>query len=241
MTEKNKQNDKYLLVGTGRNGSSLLATILQQAGMDFGLPETTDWDKSSGALEHPLLHAAYKWHSRAEKIRDSVIPSVAGKSYCQNKRDQCLQKLFSQADIGKSSQAVWLAQPAQQCNSDVTIIGLYRNFSDYVISRYKKFGRSLKHWRDVWLAVNEQIILEKEAYGGAIVGFDELITFEKEGWADRLAAELSVQSSDILNARNELVAREIAQRSKREMFEDTQTQHMYQKLESRKSNNTSEQ
>ena len=52
---------KFLIVGIGRSGSSLLAAILAKSGGNFGLPSLDDWDRRDGVLEHPYVLNAYKW------------------------------------------------------------------------------------------------------------------------------------------------------------------------------------
>ena len=55
------QSRKFLIVGTGRCGSTLLSAIIAKSGGSFGLPALEDWDRRGGALEHPCILSAYKW------------------------------------------------------------------------------------------------------------------------------------------------------------------------------------
>src|SRR5262249_27309295 len=59
MVQADEQR-RYFILTAGRTGSTLLATILADAGADFGLPVPEDWDVARGGdLEHPeIRHAA---------------------------------------------------------------------------------------------------------------------------------------------------------------------------------------
>ena len=47
---------RFLIVGTGRCGSSLLSAILARAGANFDMPLRAEWDRRSGEYEHPPPH-----------------------------------------------------------------------------------------------------------------------------------------------------------------------------------------
>ena len=46
---------RFFILTLGRTGSSLLASILNDAGADFDGLDQSDWDRTGGAFEHPEL------------------------------------------------------------------------------------------------------------------------------------------------------------------------------------------
>lgn len=69
-------NTRYLLVGAGRSGSSLLAAIMADNGADFHMPRVDDWNAGSGAYEHAEIATALKWYARIKHIEASLIPNT---------------------------------------------------------------------------------------------------------------------------------------------------------------------
>ena len=65
----NDDKVRFIMVTTGRSGSSLLAAIIADAGGKFGFPSKDKWDPESGAMEHPLAQQASLLFRRAYYLR----------------------------------------------------------------------------------------------------------------------------------------------------------------------------
>ncbi len=65
----NDEKVRFIMVTTGRSGSSLLAAIIADAGGNFGFPPEDEWDPESGAMEHPLAQQASHLFRRAYYLR----------------------------------------------------------------------------------------------------------------------------------------------------------------------------
>lgn len=56
---------RYFIMTPGRTGSSLLCSILSDAGADFGPVDAGSWDRNGGAFELPeIAFAAMNWQHR---------------------------------------------------------------------------------------------------------------------------------------------------------------------------------
>ena len=60
---------RFIMVTTGRSGSSLLAAIIADAGGNFGFPSEDEWDPAAGAMEHPVAQEASRLFRRAYYLR----------------------------------------------------------------------------------------------------------------------------------------------------------------------------
>jgi len=134
---------RYLIVGTGRSGSSLLSAILADAGANFNMPKMSSWDRKTGAYEHPKLHSAYKWYSRSQKITKSVLPSQPLRRFFEIRMRRDLSKLLCNTIFLKSTGLIWLVQPIYKLVYQPKIIVSYRKFEGYCTSRHLKFGWSV--------------------------------------------------------------------------------------------------
>ncbi|MBD3311246.1 MAG: hypothetical protein GF349_01960 [Candidatus Magasanikbacteria bacterium] len=229
--EFKKKEKKFLIVGTGRTGSSLLSAILLKSGADFGLRSKDIWDRQKGDFEHSLIHEAYKWQSRVEKIDQSILPNYFTVSFFNNICNKKMEQLLTEVDYVKSSQLVWLVHRAKyKLGFEVKVIGVYRNFSDYVISRYKKYGRSLDHWRKEWLEVNKTLFLQAQIIPSLLLSYEEIVGRNETKWIDRLALFTNISREKLSFAANEIVDKKSHKRIMQYNFEDDDTRRVYNRL-----------
>jgi len=222
---------KFLIIGTGRCGSSLIASILANAGANFGIPPVRKWNRKSGTLEHPYLIEAYKWYSREQKIKNSIIPESFGLKFCRNQCIKYLKKLFDKADFAKSSKLVWLVKRIDDCTDfQLNLIGIYRNFTDYLLSYYRRFGEDYDYWRRVWFKVYWTILLESRIYRSVLISYEELVDFKETEWATNLSQLTGLDRNNLLTWREKVVDKSLVNRLRTGFFEDEETQELYRKL-----------
>ena len=213
----------------------MLSAILANSGANFDMKPLEEWDRRSGALEHHYIHESYKWFSRAKKIRSSVIPQIFGYKFCIGKSNSYIQKLFDKADFAKSSKLIWMVKRiADHLDYQVRIIGVYRNFSDYLVSRYRKFGGSYNKWRSYWENVNYTLLLQSRIYKSVLIGYEEMVDFAQKEWAENLAFLTGLSKAKILEQRKKIVNQKLAQREPRSLFENPDTRKLYETLRNNK-------
>lgn len=199
-------NRRYIIVSTGRTGSSLLASILADAGANFGMPSRESWNPESGAYEHPLFWSAYKWYSRAKKIDASIIPNAFGWQYSQRKMQGELDQLMKQADFAKyPTGAIWLVHAIQKLGYDVRVIVNYRAFDEYARSRYLRFGWGINRITETYLDVYGTALMQLEYFGGCTVDFAEIVDRKETAWLDAIANLTGLPQEYLLHARDSRV------------------------------------
>src|SRR5258705_8868886 len=168
-------NQRYLIIGSGRSGSSLLSAILADAGADFGMAGVASWDSSKGgAYEHPKLHAAYRWYSRANKIAKSMWPDWLGRRFCQRQTERNLHDALRSVTFAKCPSTTWLMHIIKQIGYKPVLIVSYRSFSEYAASIYLKNGRSMKAIKGAYIDVHETMLLQLSIFGGFAIEYAEL-------------------------------------------------------------------
>lgn len=219
VQESNPDRPRFLIVGTGRSGSTLLAGVLAGAGARFNMARVTNWNPRSGEYEHPLIHSARRWQSRAEKIKASLIPDILGRRFCVRRMQRDLRALLGEAEFVKSTDLIWLVHPIFRLGFPMRIIVSYRPFADYARSRYVRYGWNVadlvKSYRDVYSTA----ALQLHVYGGCAINYDDLVTPDQTAWADALAQLTGIARDSLLNSRAEIVRKRDA--SKPPLFDMT--------------------
>ena len=204
----------------------LLSAIIAKSGGSFGLPALEDWDRRGGALEHPCILSAYKWYSRSTRIRDLLIPDRAA-NVCLSICRSHLKENLRVANYIKSTKLVWLVNEIN-IFEPVRVIGIYRKFSGYLVSMYRKSGGDYAKWRGIWMNVNATVLLQASSYPSALVSYEELIDPNESNWATRLHKLTGMPAHTILTARKELTKPGV---TSSEIFEDEETKRLYSALQ----------
>lgn len=200
-----KNSDRYLIVGTGRTGSSLLSAILSNSGARFNLPVVTSWDRQSGEFEHPGLPRAYKWYWRSLNLPFLVPRKQALRAICRNRMNAALQSALTEAHFAKSSQLVFLVRPIQALGYKPRIIVSYRDFTGFSASRYLRFGLKAPEMARIYDEVYSTALLQLGIFGGCAVDYDELISRKEREWAKALSVVTGFDQSRLLGQRDALV------------------------------------
>lgn len=191
----------YLIIGAGRSGSSLLAAILADAGAAFGMAHRETWDRGAGAYEHPLVHQARRWHSRAAKIDASLIPNALGHGFCVRRMNRALDELLRQVQFVKATDLVHLVPMIARLGYAPAVIVSYRPFAAYARSRHRKNGMDVAHLLDDYINIYRTAALQLQVYGGGVVSYSELVDPAQTAWAEMLAALTGLPAESILAAR----------------------------------------
>jgi hypothetical protein len=203
--EQFEDRQRFLIVGTGRSGSTLLAGILALAGANFDMAKVTSWDPKSGEYEHPLIHTARRWQSRAEKVRESLLPDVFLHRYCVRRMQRDLRTLLDAVQYVKSSDLVWLVHPIYRLRFWPRVIVSYRPFADYARSRFLRYGWDMPHLVQAYWDVYSTAALQLQVYGGCAINLDDLLNRDQTAWADALAQLTGSERERLLTSRADLV------------------------------------
>ena len=165
----------------------------------------------------------------------SILPLIdyrervnAGATFCLKQCRAYLQKNFEIADYVKSSRLVWLVDEAKELTSSIGVIGIYRKFSGYRLSQYRKSGGSYRKWKDTWSDVNATVLLQAHTYPSAFVSYEELVDIAETSWAGRVHQLTGIPEEQILTHRKELIKPRESPRI--DTFEDEDTRNLYHAL-----------
>lgn len=199
---------RYLIVGTGRTGSSLLASILAEAGADFGDVGRDEWSRDEGAFEHPALQRACRWNARDRFLQRVQIPLVSRlATVARNRMRRDAERAFEEAKFGKTTDLVRLVQPlARHTEYEPRVIVSYRRFDEYALSRYKKSGLPFQKMKEVYLRANGTALAQLEVFGGCTVGYWELVDETETEWATAIGELTGLPATDLLPIRDEKVS-----------------------------------
>lgn len=197
---------KYLILGTGRCGSTLLSAILSHSGANFGIIKKSDWDKRGGYYEHPLAHKAQKWYSRAEKIRSSIIPDFLGYRHCVNKCRNYISILLNDVDYVKSTHLHKLVHIVNgERGYNPVVIGIWREPLPQIVSRAKAHGNTCVEALSQWFETNQNILLLLNIFPGCLIKFEHLKDSNNIEWSESLANLTGLERENLVDARNKLL------------------------------------
>lgn len=195
----------YLLVSTGRSGSSLLASILGYSGADFDLPSTTAWDPVRGSMEHDRCHRAYAYLSKIKKVKESFLPNSIFLKLYERKFQHEVMALANIPYL-KSSKLVYLVPYIATKNNNIKIIVVFRPFTDYARSRHKKYAWDSQTLLDEYENAYGTALLQLSLWGGVVVNYNDLVDHSESHWATALEQLTNIPASKLLHARDELTS-----------------------------------
>ena len=196
---------RYLIIGTGRSGSTALAAILAGAGANFSMSQVDSWNTKAGEYEHPMIHTARRWQSRAKKIHESLLPNRGLHPYCLKHMRKSINKLLDNTHYVKSSDLVWLVHPIFKEAFWPRIIVSYRPFEEYARSRYIRYGFSMADVIDLYKNVYSTAAIQLSVFGGCAINYDDLVNTEETAWADALAQLTGLERDALLTSREQYI------------------------------------
>lgn len=196
--------EAFIIVGTGRSGSSLLSAILSDSGANFNMDYHSGWNPAQGgAYEHPYIVQAARWFGRLTRVRESIIPNALAIRYCRNQVTKNINSLFEGSQFVKHPEATWLLHFIANMGYKPTIIVSYRNFEGFARSRYLRFGWDFPRIVDAYIRYNTTSLLQLQIFGGCVVDFGELTNPDETQWAETIADLCHLDAEIILQKRNE--------------------------------------
>lgn len=226
--------DRFFIVTSGRSGSSLLATILADAGADFGIPTPEQWYAGGGALEHPELHRVSAWMSYAYEISPDR-PGIGLRRYLwdiyRSIGKSHLRKLLSKAAYIKGQGADFAVQLAFKMGYFPTVIVSYRTFEEFAVSSAMKSGRSnVETLVNYYNRVNRNAILLLKMFGGCVVRYADLTDPTSTAWATAIGDVTGLSAERLLASRDRRVSAPQSASLESPIFDES-AQHTYSAID----------
>lgn len=204
-----QRRTRYLIVGTGRSGSSLLAAVLAHAGADFGMADREEWSRRGGAYEHPLLISAYRWYRRSKRLQETFIPHPVSE-YCLNRAKKDILKLSREAHYAKYPPATQIVHLFKSVSLYPVVIVSYRSFESYAASSFLRHGLTMQDLADKYVDIHRTTLLELHLCGGCVVDYGDIIDKSQVQWAHTLANLTGIDADKLLASRDEVVQKPTA-------------------------------
>jgi len=199
-------NKRFFVMSYGRTGSSLLSGILANAGANFNMPVTEDWDPKDGEYEPPILTKTFtdfrsigyllpfKRYSLLTKYKIDIMRSIAKKR---------LKHLLRDAEFSKASpQMVWYAS---RFGYRPSIIISYRRLADMARSIHIKTGDNGSDIAKNYANHYQDLLLLLEVYGGCTIDYDEIVSPSETRWANALSKITGFSTEKLIEQRDLLV------------------------------------
>lgn len=176
---------RIVVVGPPRSGTTLLASLLAQLGVNFGVEERS-WDVNSGYYEHPELLKIYGQLRKVERL-EQVSDNLASRQ--RQGAVQALQHLLGQVQAIKyppiSSQLPFLVASAGY--APVLAISA-RRFEPYAISRMRMEGVGYGVCKGDYLEMYQTALLLLRVYQGQVISYEGLLGPGRQAALQRLAS-----------------------------------------------------
>jgi hypothetical protein len=206
LTALTEADRRFFIVSPGRTGSTLLSTILADAGADFGKVPPPRWDRAGGDMEHPYFLRAARYFLDAEAISlERPAFGIARMRWViyRSMGKRWLRAGLEQARFAKVYGANSLVRPAFKMAYFPTVILSYRRFEDYAASlgliHAHATSRSLhERYRQtyadgLWLL---------SMFGGCVVDYESLVDIADCSWAEPLALTTGLSTASLVKSRS---------------------------------------
>lgn len=190
----------YLIVGSPRTGTSLICSVLSDAGADFGV-SSESWSRTGGAFEHPILINSYKYLKRIvsyKKFSDSLARKI------ENKLSKRIKELFDQVTFAKYPPlSHMLPYYIKKEGYDITVIIAYRKFEDYAMSMLIKNPGTIQKLKEDYIDMYQTALILLNIYGGCAIAYDEITSESESEWIQALANTTGLSSDKLASARSD--------------------------------------
>ena len=214
---------RIVVVGPPRTGTTFLASLLAQLGIDFGL-ESRSWDVNSGYYEHPDLIRVYgeiRKYNRLSQLSDRLAAPYQASAI------RSLAKLLKGVQAIKfppiSAQLPFLIDRAGY--TPVLAISA-RRFEPYAISRMRMEGVCFNTCKQDYLKIYRTALLLLRIYKGAVVDYEALIN-NRHNLAEITLSSLTGAGLDLVR---QVIESSVKQARSHGQPEDEECQALYERL-----------
>ncbi len=197
---------RYFLITPGRTGSTLLASILADAGADFAIDSREEWDTARGGwMEHADIRRATNHFRLAFERSPSKPISPFSRliwTYHRTSGKRYLRRALQQAVYLKA------------VNLDLAIpFAIKLGYFPQLIVNYRPFGaqalsssQMLMSWSSDALAATynrtyRNSLIQIYSYGGCVVSYADLTDRDRTAWASALGQVTGLSADKLLESR----------------------------------------
>jgi uncharacterized membrane protein YkvA (DUF1232 family) len=198
---------RFFVVTPGRTGSTLLATILADAGADFSIVPRDDWDTARGGwMEHPDAVRAGNHFRLAFERSPSKPTTLISKwiwVYRRAAGKRHLRQALEQAVYFKSLHLDLAIPFAIKLGYFPQVIVNYRPFGEHAVS----FSQMVISWSaDALAAAHNRTyrnsLLLVHSFGGCVVSYADLTDRGRTEWATSLGQITGLSAENLLASRD---------------------------------------
>ena len=200
------ERQRFFIVTAGRTGSTLLATIMADAGADFGIAAPKDWDVSRGgdmelaAIRRAADHFRVAFERAPRKPIATVSKWIWSCRMSLGKR--LLKEALTQARFFKTVNLDLVIPYVMKMGFFPRMIVSCRAFPGYAVSFSQTFGhRSLTVLADDYNRTYRNALLQLSTYGGCVVSYSDLTDPSRTEWANALAETTGLSAEALLASR----------------------------------------
>lgn len=203
-------DERFLIVCTGRDGSTLLSAILAAAGANFGEPEKRDWDPRGGAYESWAAARASAHYNRFIDLNEDSFLSRwmrLKRRYHRLWAKTLAKRYFSRVHFAKIGAAHRFPQLVRLVGFRPVIVLLYRDYHTQFASAFVRKPFSYGELADKYFSTLATGLISLSLYGGCILRYEEVIDPSARDWADRLGGACRIAPKRLLDARAAILKR----------------------------------
>jgi hypothetical protein len=184
------QRERFLIVGAGRTGSSLLSAVLAAAGGDFGMPADQAWEVDGGAFEQAAVTRAAAWFAVADQFGAArpIWPHRWLWDVARHQAKAQLRRALAAARFVKGPNLDLAVQLTAKLGYVPRIVVSHRAFAAQAMSHaLRSTNVNAVALEANYLRTYKNALMWLHVYGGCVVGFDELVDLDRSEWLDALA------------------------------------------------------
>jgi hypothetical protein len=183
---------RYFIVTAGRTGSTLLATMLADAGANFAIEAPADWDRNGGEMEHldllrasQLIQSAYTLSTRKPGWSVARLQWIV----CRSRGRRRLREVLGKARFVKVGDAHWTIRTAFKMGYFPVVILSYRRFEDHAVSLGLMWDMStVEMLADHYVRLYTRGLQMLNTFGGCAVSYESLIGTKTRSWSEPLSS-----------------------------------------------------
>jgi len=223
-------NERYLIVGIGRCGSSILSAICANAGADFGMPTQKHWNRDSGAYEHPAMLEAFRASRSAAKLKESLLPEAFGRRYYKTKTKRKLAHALREATFLKTLGQYQLTPLVYKLGYTPKLIVVYRQVPDFLASKFRRSGDGVNSLLERYVNIYRTHLVQLSLYGGCAVSYEEITDPSETEWAHVVSSVTGLSEAALLESRDAIVQERRTPQDTSLFVTDEASHEVYEKL-----------